>query len=411
MNRGEGMSKRVEKILRSKAVRACGAMFLALSLTLAVAVADIHVRGWEFLLLIRNYFFHDISSHNGELQRNLMLTYGGVVALILAIRRIAFLNRHTVAAEAGHRDGRFEKGTEMMSAGELTARFGGIAALERLAREQPEEYHVQCHNMFCVFVRHRFSADDHDETATLSRVSHCPPEIEAAAKVVGYRLAGRINGVEKIEQRQNFRIDFSGANLFGIQLNGSDFSMANLDNVQFGASDLTDSNLSRASILYSDLSGAELSNADLSNALLTSAYMSSASLKGANLSDAQLHDADLSGANLEGANLSNSVFQGANLTGANLDDADLSGANLIHADLTDASLKNANLSGALLSDANLTGAALINVRNLGQPQLNGAFIKHGREEPVLHGSKCAFTGDPLEWQGHPRRNVFGCRSG
>ena len=90
------------------------------------------------------------------------------------------------------------------------------------------------------------------------------------------------------------------------------------------------------------------------------------------------------------------------LSGANLEGADLSGANLYHADLTGASLKYANLSGAYLSEADLSGAALINVRNLGQPELNGAFIERGKKEPVLHGSKCVFSGDPLEWHGHPR---------
>lgn len=400
-NRGAGMLKCVEKILRSKTVRACGATLLTLSLMILAAILDIHVRAWEFLLSVRNHFSDDIANHNGELQRNLMLTYGGAIALTLTARRLIVLNRQTVAAEAGHRDGRFEKGTEMMSSKEITACFGGIAALERLARDHPEEYHIQCHNMFCVFVRHRFTAHD-SEIATSSRVAKCPSEIETAAKVIGYRLKKRKTAIEKIEKKGNFRIDLSGANLFGVKLKCSDFTKAILDNAQFGASDLSDSNLSGASLLSSNLSNAELSNADLSNALLTSANMSAATLKRVNLSEAQLHGADLSGANLEGANLCNAVFQGANLSGANFEGVDLSGANLYHADLTGASLKNANLRGAYLSEADLSGAELINVRNLGQPELNGAFIKRGKEEPDLHGSMCVFTGDHLEWQSHPR---------
>ena len=64
------MLKHIKKILRSKGVRAYGAGMLALALMLSAAVADMHVRVWEFLLSIRNYVYNGIENHNGELHTN-----------------------------------------------------------------------------------------------------------------------------------------------------------------------------------------------------------------------------------------------------------------------------------------------------------------------------------------------------
>ena len=42
----------------------------------------------------------------------------------------------------------------MLGSGVLSVRLGGIYALERLAKEHPEEYHIQIMELLCSFVRH-----------------------------------------------------------------------------------------------------------------------------------------------------------------------------------------------------------------------------------------------------------------
>ena len=41
----------------------------------------------------------------------------------------------------------------MLGSGTLAVRLGGIYALQRLATEHPEQYHIQIMQLFCAFVR------------------------------------------------------------------------------------------------------------------------------------------------------------------------------------------------------------------------------------------------------------------
>ena len=41
----------------------------------------------------------------------------------------------------------------------LSARLGGIYALQRLAGDHPDEYHMQVIELFCAFVRHPAQAE------------------------------------------------------------------------------------------------------------------------------------------------------------------------------------------------------------------------------------------------------------
>jgi uncharacterized protein YjbI with pentapeptide repeats len=105
---------------------------------------------------------------------------------------------------------------------------------------------------------------------------------------------------------------------------------------------------------YADLRGLNLQSANLEETNLYQANLSQTNLAGANLSGAILSAANLTGANLNFANLSGAILSAANLTGANLTGANLHRANLYLASLKDAILKDAFLDGANLREAKFT---------------------------------------------------------
>jgi len=116
--------------------------------------------------------------------------------------------------------------------------------------------------------------------------------------------------------------DFSGADLSGLELNGTDFRRANLAKAR--------------------LVGTKLAKANLFSCDLTDAVVSGADLRGANLDGTTLRRANLHEANLEGASLFATIVEQADLSGANLTKSRIIGY-----------LKNAKLSGAVLRGANI----------------------------------------------------------
>ena len=71
-----------------------------------------------------------------------------------AQEQVATSQRQAETAQRGLLNERYQKGAEMLGSEVLSVRLGGIYALERLAREHPEEYHVQIIRLLCTFVRH-----------------------------------------------------------------------------------------------------------------------------------------------------------------------------------------------------------------------------------------------------------------
>ena len=92
--------------------------------------------------------------------RNLGLIVAGLIALPLTLWRIRVADGQ---AKAAHRqvdtsqrsllNEQYQKGAEMLGSEVLSVRLEGIYALARLAREHPEEYHIQIMRLFCAYVR------------------------------------------------------------------------------------------------------------------------------------------------------------------------------------------------------------------------------------------------------------------
>ena len=302
--------------------------------------------------------------------RNLGLVVAAIIALPLAIwrsivaeRQAATAQRQSETAQRGLLNERYQKGAEMLGSKVLAVRLGGIYALERLAREHPEDYHLQIMSLLCAFVRH----PDGDYVEAVGPTSGGPltptaefnsgwdkegndrplrvrEDVHAVMTAVRERSETQI----EIEKEGEYRL-----NLFGANLNDADLFCA---------------------FLY----GAKLMEAKLRLANLIGAKM-----EGAYLMDAKLIDAKM---------------EGVELNRANLEDAFLIGANLMDAKLKRAHLVGAKLKGANLDGANLTGADMRGCKGLTQEQIDQA-VALPDNPPDLSGTVDAKTGKPLVWRG------------
>lgn len=388
-------------------------------------------------------------------------SYNFVVAVVAAVGlpfvfwRGLTAHRQAETAERGLRNDRYQKGADMLGGETLTARLGGVHALERLGRDFPEEYHIQVLDLFSDFMQLS------EEVLSLDRPTYgaepsltdnrCRPDVEAVARAIGNRNNRQIGIENRLRKRFHAGrfdlIDISGVNLRGANLASANLSDANLRNAdltqahlqgatmsgdiledadlskavladadlklaqaqkaKFADAVLSTADLNKANLTGADLTNADLLQANLRNASLTKAKLIRASLigtnlKGADLSRANLNGADLNGADLNEADLNEADLSGADLTGANLLRADLKGATLKGATLVDTTLVDADLRGADLSEANLKGARLHNATlcettGLTQEMLDSADT-NTESTPILGELYCAETGRQLEWR-------------
>ena len=238
--------------------------------------------GWEWLR-------SESQESRGTKIRNAFLIIGGLVAVLLAIwrsrvseRQTQVSNEQTKAAlkQAGisHQSllsERFQKGAEMLGSNTISVRLGGIYALKRIARDDPDIYHVQVMELFCAFVLNPTKSEAvGDQPRAEEGHLQLTSEVQAVMTGIGNRTEEGL----ALEQSARLRMELPGASLRGVGLFG-----ANLSYVWF-------------------------QNADLSYAYLCVANRSFANFLGANLEYANLVGANLSHANLIGANLSGAKF-------------------------------------------------------------------------------------------------------
>ena len=105
--------------------------------------------------------------------RNLGLVIAAVVALPLAIWRSKIAERQALITQQDLLNGRYQTGAEMLGSDVLSVRLGGSFALDRLAEEYPEQYHLQVLQLFCAFVRHP-SGNAGDAAAPISEEPSTP---------------------------------------------------------------------------------------------------------------------------------------------------------------------------------------------------------------------------------------------
>ncbi len=361
--------------------------------------------GWDWLLSGA-----EEKEPNSTTIRNSGIVIAGVFALVFALWRGLVAERQAAAsqrqaataerqaetalsqtetAQQGLLNERYQRGAEMLGSEVLTVRLGGIYALQRLAKEHPDQYHVQIMELFCAFVRfptndtkielHSEVDEEQDDQRRILR-----PDVQDVMRAIGLRNSRLI----RLERSEKFRPYLRDANVSYLQTADANLSRAWLTNANLSNSILIRSNLSNARLRKANLCRANLYGANLSGALLMYASLSNASMTETNLSHATILGANLCGASLSDANLSNASFWNANLSHANLAGANLTGSDPKHADLTGASFsKN---QGVYVSSNPSKG--------LTQAQLEEACSAPDNP-PDLEGVLDAETGEQLVWRG------------
>ena len=324
--------------------------------------------------------------------RNMGLLVGGGIAAVFAIwrgwvaekqssisqRQAATAQEQSNIARQGLLNDRYERGAEMLGSPVLAVRVAGIYALQRLAEEHPEQYHIQIMQLFCAFVRNPAGAQNYPveqysfgETAVRLRL-----DIQAVMDSIGRRSEA---GISIEQDTDSFELDLHSSDLRGAKLVGH--------------------NLSGSNLMNSDLSGAFLDQVSLRGAILSGANLSRTVSENCDLTGAALTQADFTEAFLDSANLSKSFLMGSILSNTTLDLSNLSGATLCPATYSGSSLKGANLSGTFIAYFPMEFEHKDYVElSLTQLQLDEAWCNPDNP-PHLTGLTDPATLQPIVWMG------------
>lgn len=321
---------------------------------------------------------------NIDTLRSVGLLIGGVLALVFGVWRAWVAERQIVAAQGqlataqgqleaaqaqvavaqqSSLNDTYQRSAEMLGSGVLAVRLGGIYALQSLAGEYPDRYHVQVMRLLCAFVRNPTPTDDPwaGDGPRGFDIDRLREDVQAAMNAIGRRSDP---GLE-IERQDGYHVDISGAILNFLRLENGNLCSANMEGTY----------LANAHVPYCQLIDANLVQANLTKANLRFAH-----LNGSNLSLARLREANMSSAELDGA-----ICFGAVLT-----DAVLHGASLKETDLRDAEVSAVDFSYNGLDPA----------VGLTQNELDGTR-KNVVRPPMLVGVTDSLTGDPVVWRWQP----------
>jgi Pentapeptide repeats (8 copies) len=223
------------------------------------------------------------------------------------IRETARASQNQLAlSEQGQLTDRYTKAVDQLGSKELDVRLGGIFALERIARDSPDDRST-IYAVISAFVRGHSPwpprAPGQDvASAAPDRV----PELLALAADVqaGLTALAHRHPVPVLSQQPGREIADS------LDLGQTDLRRANLVGAQLPGVWFHGTRLQMATLLDANLRGAQLIRADLQKAVLDGAQ-----LEGADLTRANLLGADLRNANLHGADLSDAKLESARADG------------------------------------------------------------------------------------------------
>ena len=295
----------------------------------------------------------------------LLTALGGLLGTPLALIRVHTTERQTKTAEQGHVTDQINKAVENLGATRLLkrrskdgdveelalpnieVRTGGLLALERISKSNPEE-HVLIMNILCAYIRENARA----QVAEVPMNDKGEPESENAIPLrddlgtafdILDRRSERLEEsarLRDIEKAEDFRLNFKNADMRGLYL-----TARKLGGAVFYGAQLQGANLRVVQLKGANLLGAQLQGAYLLGAQLQGANLSTAQLQGANLHGAQLQGANLHGAQLQGAFLFGAHLQGASVDSAGFDDqTDLSYTNFHGAAVRSVNFKNVGIS-------------------------------------------------------------------
>ena len=218
---------------------------------------------------------------------------------------------------------------EMLGNAQVSVRIGAIQALGLLAREQPEQFHIQTMQLLSAFIR--------EPPLAQAGQDYLRADVQAALDVIIYRsTAGlRLEQEHRVEHAESTALEASSYTVAVIDLRGSDLQRAELSRANLAHAVLNNANLSFAhgdAAMFTDarLLGAKAIGTHFPGAVFDRALMTGADMSGGKFPNSSFVETEMPWemveADLANSKLSGSLFAGTDLTRANLEHADLSGA-------------------------------------------------------------------------------------
>lgn len=354
--------------------------------------------------------------------RNLGLFVVALVGLPFAMWRTVVASRQADIAQRALLNDRHQKAVEMLGHHDLVVRLGGIYALQHLAKEHSDHYHVQVMGLFCAFLGHTNAPepsspmeDDSDAgVGTRSGRAATSRDAQDVLRAIGARDRKSI----ELEEKGGFEVIVGAANLSGVQMyDVINFTYDPRSWMVIERKPRFRANLSHMHFRYTNLSNANLSFVDMSSSEFCDPNLADARLEGANLSKTAWDGGTLKNAQLSSVDLSKASIRETSLAGADLSSANLSGVVFQGVDLSKAELRNTELSGTSFSLIERGGAGftrdgakqfgiepneyIVGVSGLTQAQIDQAWADPGNP-PQLEGVLDAGTGQPLVWRGRTK---------
>jgi hypothetical protein len=246
-----------------------------------------------------------------DVRTTLLQGLGGLAVLVGAFytyRQVQTGRRQLDVAQQGQVTERFSRAIDQLGDESLDVRLGGIYALERIARDSPNDQ-ATIGEILTAYIR---SHAPWPPTLPGQYVATAPvddvPELRVRALDVQASLTVLGRGGFAEQRELDDRVDLHevdlrrthlvNANLVGAYLYGANLAGAALFGVNLKMAFLLDANLAEAEIIGSILTNAELGYTNLEKALIEGTILLNASLDRTNLSGANLERADLEGAGL-----------------------------------------------------------------------------------------------------------------
>ena len=222
-----------------------------------------------------------------EHRKSLLQLFGGLIVILgiyVAWRRSAAHEKQANAQHESQITERYTRAVDQLGNKEKAIRLGGIYALERIAKDSPDD-HPQIMELLTAFVREEspkihYRTDEEKKETNGDSKEYMEELIKAESKYehIIYAIAAimTVIGRRKWRDKENVVLNLTHCNISRIKLIASNFQ-----------------------------------NIDFTGAQLQYAEFWAVNLQGAQLQEANLHGANLEGADLRGANLYRTELKGA----------------------------------------------------------------------------------------------------
>lgn len=194
--------------------------------------------------------------------RDLALVGFGISGFLMVIWRNSVADKQMVTSRQGLLNERFKIAVDLLSGTDMSGRVGGAYLLNRIADEQPDEFHREVMTIFLAFLSRPPQLDDRPEVGPPMWVEqHGDEDIDLTTKLRS-DVAAVLTAIGRRSKRR-LQLDANRSDLLVERANlaAANLSNLNLSDIQFFACDLSlalfaGSNLDRTSFHYCILSDA-----------------------------------------------------------------------------------------------------------------------------------------------------------